>query len=656
MDRPKRVAVIGIDGGMTHLIEKHIADGNLPTFKRLIEGGALAEHCLGQYPTITPPNWTTLATGARVGTHQVTDFWLPVPGKTPENANTVQAFSSERCQAQFIWDALDAAGKRCVVLNYPGSWPSRMRNGVMVGGAGLAANEKRDGFPGLNSTFSLCANQCLTTGFYPGAIRARFEPAEDWQNVAEPGEEPLEMAAELNFPQAPDPAAPTTWYVLARQSGEAGYDMATLSPTRDLKDAFCTLKVNEWSPKITTEVVMADGSRRQVFFRCKLLELSPDAEDFRLFLTSLVDIAPWCWPPEAAAKVASAEGVPIPRAGLIEYSLGIFDLETFLECIEIYCQWLRDAAVGLLKDRDWDLFYLHSHPADWLYHAVLMDLDPITNADEAKQDRAWQALLRMYAAQDRLAGAILDVAGEGTLVALVSDHGEVAEGLSADMYKVLGPDLVSLQEQESRTGAGKQGELEKGLGMGVQIDPSRSKAFPQRSCYIQINLRGRDPEGIVAPEDFEKVRQQIIDALYAYRHPVTNQRMVALALTKHDARLLGLYGDKVGDVVYALNPSYGNTGHGNLLATAVRGLGAVKEVFVLHGPGVAPGVRLQRTVHNEDLVPTICYLLGWPMPQTVDGAVVFQAFAEPNFALREVEQLQGNLAKMETALSGKERP
>ncbi|MHB1133135.1 MAG: alkaline phosphatase family protein [Chloroflexota bacterium] len=631
MERPKRVAVIGIDGGMAHLIEKHIADGHLPTFKALIEGGALAEHCLGQFPTITPPNWTTLATGASAGTHQITDFWLPVPGKTPENANTVQAFSSERCQAEFIWDVLDKAGKRCVVLNYPGSWPSHMRHGVMVGGAGLAANERRDGLPGLNSTFSLCANQCITTGFYPEAIRGTFVEAEDWLHLEEPGDEPLEMAASLNFPQAPEQPAPTTWYVLARDSRGEGYDTVTLSPTRDASDAFCTLKAGEWSPKITTTIAMADGSRREVFFRCKLLEISPDADAFRLFLTSLVDIAPWCSPPEAAARVTSAEGVPIPRAGLVEYSLGIFDLETFLECIEIYIQWLADAAVGLLKDRDWDLFYVHSHPADWLYHAVLMDLDPITNADEASQTRAWQALLRMYAAQDRLTKAIMDCGGEGTLVALVSDHGEVAEGLSANLYEVLGPNLVTLHEEATKTGAGKQGELERGLGMGVKVDPSRSKAFPQRSCYIQINLKGRDPEGIVAPEDYGKVQQEIIDALYAYRHPQTGERMVALALTKHDARLLGLHGDNCGDVVYALKPDFGNTGHGNLLATAVRGMGAVKELMVLSGPGIAAGQRLQRTVHNADMVPTICYLMDWPVPATVDGAVVYQFYADPNY-------------------------
>ena len=38
MKKPKRVAVIGLDCAITHLIEKHIEDGHLPNFKKLFAG------------------------------------------------------------------------------------------------------------------------------------------------------------------------------------------------------------------------------------------------------------------------------------------------------------------------------------------------------------------------------------------------------------------------------------------------------------------------------------------------------------------------------------------------------------------------------------------------------------------------------------------
>src|SRR5512137_1287798 len=135
---PKKVAVIGLDCAEPHLIEKHIKEGHLPTFKKLLEGGVIADNCLVPYPTVTPPNWASIATGSWPGTHQITDFHVHLPGTTPINANTVQAFGSGRCKAEYIWDALDKAGKKCIVFNYPGAWPSHMKNGIMVGGSGLS--------------------------------------------------------------------------------------------------------------------------------------------------------------------------------------------------------------------------------------------------------------------------------------------------------------------------------------------------------------------------------------------------------------------------------------------------------------------------------------------------------------------------------------
>ena len=174
---PKKVAVIGLDCAMPHLILKHIEEGHLPTFKKLIEGGVIAENCLVPYPTVTPPNWASIATGAWPGTHCITDFHVHKTGTTPYNYNIVQAFNSERCKAEYLWDTADKAGKKCVVLNYPTAWPSHMKNGIMVGGAGLSVGEDRDGNLGMGTRDSLCNDQLITTGIYPQAIRSSFQPA-----------------------------------------------------------------------------------------------------------------------------------------------------------------------------------------------------------------------------------------------------------------------------------------------------------------------------------------------------------------------------------------------------------------------------------------------------------------------------------------------
>jgi predicted AlkP superfamily phosphohydrolase/phosphomutase len=655
VDKPKRVAVIGFDCPVIPLLQQMIAEGHLPTFKKVIEGGVFADNCLVPFPTITPPNWTTIGTGALIGTHQVTEFFVPLPGKTPISANTVMAFSSERSRAEFVWDAADKVGKKCIVLNFPASWPSHMKNGIMIGGASLTPIEYADGRSVAElSRASLCGNQLITTGIYAGAIRGKFVDAAGWAKLDEPGEEPLELAANLQFPHSDDTPAPTTWYALARQSAGEGYDTLTLSPGRDFAAAFCTLKVGEWSPKVHTKIAMTDGRERQVFFRCKLIELSDDAEEFRLFLTALADTTVLCSPASAHDKIVSPEGVPVPEAGLIEYMVGSIDLDTFAECTWLYSEWLAETATSLLKDGDWDAFFMHSHPPDFTYHVALTQMDPITNPDPVSRQAAWDCHLKVYQGQDKMLAQILEVLPPDTLVVLVSDHGAVADGPTFDPVKVLGQAGLLSMEQQLGSATDMFDKLLLQLGWKhSKIDPQVSRAIPQRGCYVYVNLKGRDPEGIVDPADYEKVQLEIIDALYTYVDPATGKRPVALALTNKDARILGLWGELVGDVVYAVDPSYASQ-HGQILPTAKWGIGDLRGLWVLNGPGVKQGAHLQRTVGLQDLVPTICYLTGLPQPETVDGAVIFQAFEDPDFKLHEVQQLSEKLASMEAALSGKQ--
>jgi len=651
---PKKVVVIGLDCALPHLIEKHIAEGHLPTFKKLIEGGVIADNCLVPFPTVTPPNWATIATGASAGTHQITDFHYHLPGTTPDNAHALEAFSSERWQAESIWDAADRAGKKCIVLNFPGAWPSKMKNGIMVGGAGLSVGELRDGLPGLNAKVNLCADQLITTGIYPGAIRGAFEPASGWTDEAELGEDPLEMTAPLNFPSANERPAATTWYLLARQSGGNGYDTATLSPTKDLKDAFCTLKVGQWSRKILTKIAMADGSEREVFFRCKLIELSDDAEECRFLIGAMGATSGWSDPPEIAQEIVSEEGTFAPGGGLRGYSIQWFGADTYAEINDQYTTWLADAATTLMKNHDWDVFFMHSHPPDWFYHVLITEMDEATCPDAAKRKEAWETHLRIYEGQDRMIARIVEAAGKDALIALVSDHGATPDGPMFDPYKVLVPAGLTVMLEDipdSTEGTSIQQELRI---MGKKPDVARSKVLPQREIYVYINLKGRDPEGVVDPADYERVQQEIIDALYTYVDPNTGKRPVALALAKKDARILGLHGDQVGDVVYAIYPWFGGQ-HGPILPTGEWGVGSLKGLLTFTGPGIKKGHRMQRTCSLLDLVPTVCYLLDLPIPAQAEGSVLYQAFKDPNFKLKEIQKLKDGLARMETALARQER-
>ena len=655
---PKKVVVIGLDCALPALIEQHIKEGHLPTFKKLIEGGVIAENCLVPYPTITPPNWASIATGAWPGTHGITDFHMHVPGTTPDTTNVVQAFSSDRLQAEYIWDAADKAGKKCIVLNYPGSWPSKMKNGIVVGGSGLTVTEKRDGISGMTGKVNLCYDHLITTGFYPRAIKGSLRPANGWNGLPKKEQDPLELEARLDFRGAETEIAETSWYVLARQLGDNGYDRATLSPSRNFKDAFCTLAVGEWSPVTSTAIKMKDGATREAFFRCKLVELSDDAENLRFYISAMWSTSGWSNPAEIAAELVSKEGAILPGGGVLGYAIDWFDLDTFVEINEYYTQWLADAASTLLSKHEWDVFFMHAHSPDWAYHMILTAMYPELNKDEAKRKEAWAAHLRIYQAQDKMLAQILESCDKEALVILVSDHGAVADGPVFDPYKILVPaGLAVLQEkQQSIIPATKRGEglMDELRTMGLRPDVKKSKCFPQRTMYIYINLKGRDPEGIVDPADYETVQQQIIDALLSFVDPATGKRPVSLALSKQDARILGLYGDRVGDVIYALYPWYSGQ-HGNILPAAEWGIGSLKGLLSFTGPGIKKGFRLERNCNLIDVVPTICFLMDLPLPAQAEGAILYQALKNPNMKTEEVTRLKAGLAQMEAVLQQGEK-
>jgi len=633
-NKPDKVVVIGLDCAIPHLIRKHIDEGHLPTFKRLINEGVIADNCLVPFPTVTPPNWATIATGAWAGTHGITDFHVHEPGTPLDNLNIKEAFCSDRIKAETLWDVADRIGKKCIVVNYPGSWPMKMKHGIMVGGEGLSIGEYRDGFWGLDKRWILSGAELVTTGFYPLAARSEFQPASDWINCPASEEKLLEIEFDLKFPLSRYKPARTTWYVLAHSTGE-GYDRVTLSPTRDFSDAFCTLAEGQWSPKIFTTIHMEDGTTADVFFRCKLLELSDDADDFRLYIGDLCQTTGWSDPPEAAKEIVSEEGTFGHGGGIYGYTTGWFGLDTFAEINNQHDKWLGDVVCLLLKNHQWDLLYMHSHPPDWAYHAIITDMDSKTCPDEEKRRKAWECHLKIYQSQDRMLAEILEYVPEEALVIVVSDHGATPDGPPLNPYDALVPaGLCAKPEPVDMELSGYAKKALEGASYSMRPDPKKSKAIPQRQIYVYVNLKGRDPEGIVDPAEYESVQQEIIDALYTYVDPKTGKRPVALALSKRDARILGLYGEHIGDVIYALYPWFGSQ-HGSILPTAEHGVGSLKGLCVMNGPGIKKGLRLDRTMWLTDLVPTICYLMNLPLPAQAEGAVIYQVFEDPNFRFRE---------------------
>lgn len=167
-------------------------------------------------------------------------------------------------------------------------------------------------------------------------------------------------------------------------------------------------------------------------------------------------------------------------------------------------------------------------------------------------------------------GKILEVADKNTLVIVVSDHGAVAGGPHVPLNDILA--------ERGLLAYGEDGE-----GEQRTIDWSRTKAVAQRSMHVYVNLKGREPHGLVEPEQYDHIVREVIDALVEYVEPTTGRHPFSLVLAKSDARMIGLYGDRVGDVIYAVYPEFGGQ-HGQQLPTAEYGIGSLRGLLIMAGP------------------------------------------------------------------------
>jgi len=432
------------------------------------------------------------------------------------------------------------------------------------------------------------------------------------------------------------------FYLLLPKTSERGYEKAIISKTKNESGIVASLKVGEWSGILSETFETAEGNKQAVF-RIKLVQLAPDASELRLYFTPLCQLDGWSFPESVAGEIKTKEGLPLPHISERAFRLGWIDLRTYTEIIEMQNTWFKEAGEYLLKNYPWTLFFMQAHCPDYFYHLFMNRLDPTACPDEKERALHEEAECCFYKSLDDMIGGLVETAGPETLVVITSDHGAVPFYSKFNPGKLLeeaGLTVYRINEATQKR----------------EVDWSRTKAIWQRSIYVYVNVKGRDPQGIVEPgEGYEKVRDQVIDILSNYVDPKTGKKPMVLVLRREDARVLGLYGDRIGDVVCAWGPgaaaAVGEV-HGGQLPTVETGAGSMKGLLIMYGSGIKKGVTLQRTVWLTDITPTICYLLEIPIPHQAEGTIIYQALEDPDIKMKELQTLRRDYQRALAALHG----
>ncbi|GAA0230273.1 alkaline phosphatase family protein [Haladaptatus pallidirubidus] len=158
-----------------------------------------------------------------------------------------------------------------------------------------------------------------------------------------------------------------------------------------------------------------------------------------------------------------------------------------------------------------------------------------------------------------------------------------------------------------------------------QVDFSNSAAFMRDriECGIRINLEGREPDGVVPPEKYDEVRDELIETLDGVRTP--DGQPVFETIAPREAFFDGPYSDEAVDVVCV------PAAFDQFLSAQLRGqqFGPPREpwnhklngIFAAAGANIDADAKLA-DAHLFDVAPTILATLGVPASDRMDGRVL----------------------------------
>src|SRR4029077_972003 len=101
--------------------------------------------------------------------------------------------------------------------------------------------------------------------------------------------------------------------------------------------------------------------------------------------------------------------------------------------------------------------------------------------------------------------------------------------------------------------------------------------------------RGREPEGIVSPADYERVRDEVAQALLEFTDPETGRKPIGAVLRKEEV-LNGPHLDRAPDLLLEAAPLYSLT-HARAMVEAADWLSGdhrPEGIYVAAGPGTGP--------------------------------------------------------------------
>ncbi len=339
---------------------------------------------------------------------------------------------------------------------------------------------------------------------------------------------------------------------------------------------------------------------------------------------------------------------------------------------EVYLQSLME---WLSHQKRLVTYLIENYPCE-LYLFVFMQSDHVQHKfwryltsdprHDAERDAPWNdAIYRVYQSLDEALGEWMRCFGETTHIVLLSDHGagpsygvmNINHWLHREGYINLHRNLLTRAKRWmarhevfprlagwlTKAGWGNlirwiskpmRNRLMSSLLSFDDVDWSRTYAYARGAFgQIYINLKGREPKGIVEPgEPYEKLVEEIIAKLQLLRHPETGDVLITDIHRKGEV-MHGPYLERAADILFSIQHySYQTSikfdveGDQILSPSEYEDSGGHRPegIFVMAGPRIRGGVQLGE-VDVTDILPTLLALNDLPISDNLDGRPLYEA-------------------------------
>jgi len=253
------------------------------------------------------------------------------------------------------------------------------------------------------------------------------------------------------------------------------------------------------------------------------------------------------------------------------------------------------------------------HHAFWKYHDV-------KHSKYVPGNKYEDVIKDYYKFIDHKIGELIDLADDDTYILTVSDHGTAGmKGCFCINEWMMNEGYLSIKQYPS-----KQTEIDK-----CEIDWSKTKAWGWGGYYARIflNVKGREQLGVIPPEEYEKVRQELREKLSKIRGP--NGETFENKIYTPEELYSSVNGDKPDLMVYFDNlywRSAGTIGHKSFYLDE-NDTGPDDSVHWFDGIFILYNKKKSKKMSRDrmsiyDVAPNILDMMGIAIPSGMHGRVV----------------------------------